>query len=85
MEVAGNTIRFPGGEISITKNIEEVYLRLKMKGFNEEVAAQMLLALFDTAPAESAIAQNEAVQSFLELLRGKVGEEDRSEIKLRVG
>ena len=75
-------LRFPGGEIPVTEDIGEVESRLLAKGFKPEFVEQILLDLFGAISAEATVAQGEMIEGFLQLLRGEVREESRSETKL---
>ena len=77
-------LRFPGGEIPLTGDLEEVHARLALRGFKEEVIDKMLFEVFGAVPTETAVAGGESVESILKFLRSEVGKEDGSKVELRV-
>jgi len=80
-----SVLRYPGGEVPVTGDLENIYECLRAKGFKEEIIIEMLFTFFGAVTTETPVTRDEAAQSLLELFRGKVGKEDRSEVKFGVG
>ena len=66
-------LRFPGGEVPVTNDYENLVERLKQKGFSDEVIESMLFDLFGAISSETAVSEGELVESFLELVGSEVG------------
>ena len=77
-------LRYPGGEIALTGDINEVENRLKQKGFNDEAVQEILFSVFGTIATEATVTEGEVIESLLKFLRSEVGEEDWSKVELGV-
>ena len=76
--------RYPGGEIFLEGSYEEIYSRFENKGFNPEVIEKILFNLFGAVASEASVSFEKIINSQTELVGSEVGEENRSEVKLRV-
>lgn len=79
-----SVLRYPGGELPLVGTYEQIYERLVQKGFGEEVAEEILLACFGSVSTEPPVSEREIVDGLFKFLRSEIGEQDRSEIELRV-
>ena len=75
-----STLRFPGGEIPLSNDMNEVRSRLEKRGFKSEIIDEMLFEIFGAVTTETTVPDGEVVKSFLELLRSEVGEENRRKV-----
>ncbi len=79
---APETLKMPGGAIRLDKDPNMIYKRLVGKGFTPEVAEEILLGIFGGVTAEAPIPVGEVGDGLFKLLRGEIGEENRSEVEL---
>lgn len=65
--------KYPGGEILLSGNIDQIKEKFVRKGFKTEEIDEILFHLFDTITSEPAVSSGEVLESFLELLGSEVG------------
>ncbi|EKD53518.1 MAG: hypothetical protein ACD_61C00023G0008 [uncultured bacterium] len=69
-----SSFKYPGGEILLTGEYQEIRERFKKKGFSSEVTDEILFRLWGGIPAESTVSLGEVVQSFHQFVGSEVGE-----------
>ena len=65
--------KYPGGEIPLVGNLEEISKRFEKKGFSQEATNEILFRLWGGVSSEAAISVTEVANSFFELVGGEVG------------
>lgn len=67
-----SVFKYPGGEILLTGSYDQIIERFARKGFNQEIADEILFRLWGGVPAESAVSVAEILQSEFELVGGEI-------------
>lgn len=76
--------KYPGGEISLMGNCEQIYKRFEDKGFKAEVIERVLFNLLGVVASKPAISFEKIVNSQSELVGSEVRKHNGSKEKLRV-
>ena len=76
------SLRLPWGEIPLTGGIDEVYIRLASRGFNDKYIEEILFTVFGGVATESTVSSAEFVQGDLQLIGTEIREENRSKVEL---